>query len=339
MTTYTKIGGSWADVDSIHARVGGSWKGVTEGYTKVSGAWKQFYASIIEFPVEYLVIAGGGGGGTDSGTGAAGAGGAGGYRSSVVGELSGANSIAEDLLTLLSGTALTVSVGAGGAVLTQGGSSSFGSITSLGGGNGANNTNTLPASNGGSGGGNGRVGVASGAGTAGQGFDGGSSSSGYAAASGGGGAYGPGFSAGVAGSPPDGGLPYSSSITGTSVARAGGGGGATHQQLADSFATIGQVSGGGGLASAASSGAYGSGIYDYGNAQPGTVNTGGGGGGFAGLQVNRSGGTGGSGIVIIRYPDSLPPITTVGAGLTYNTSSSGGYRIYQFTAGSGTITF
>jgi hypothetical protein len=52
--------------------------------------------------IEYLVIAGGGGGGTFTGGGG---GGAGGYRSSVVGSLSGANSSAEAKLNVSAGVA------------------------------------------------------------------------------------------------------------------------------------------------------------------------------------------------------------------------------------------
>jgi hypothetical protein len=47
---------------------------------------------------------------------------------------------------------------------------------------------------------------------------------------------------------------------------------------------------------------------------------------------------GGSGVVIIAYPDSLPALT-IGGGLTYDEPSRSGYRVYRFTAGSGTVTF
>jgi hypothetical protein len=48
--------------------------------------------------------------------------------------------------------------------------------------------------------------------------------------------------------------------------------------------------------------------------------------------------SGGSGIVIIAYPDSFPAPTSI-SGLTYNQPSRAGYRVYRFTAGTGTITF
>jgi hypothetical protein len=34
----------------------------------------------------------------------------------------------------------------------------------------------------------------------------------------------------------------------------------------------------------------------------------------------------------------LPALTSIGGGLTYSTTTSGGYRIYSFTAGTGTVT-
>jgi hypothetical protein len=39
----------------------------------------------------------------------------------------------------------------------------------------------------------------------------------------------------------------------------------------------------------------------------------------------------------LKFSDSKTP--TVSGGLTYSSSSSGGFKIYQFTAGSGTVTF
>jgi ribonuclease HI len=49
------------------------------------------------------------------------------------------------------------------------------------------------------------------------------------------------------------------------------------------------------------------------------------------------GGSGGSGIVILRYPASRDNLTSVSAGLTYTLTNTGGYKIYSFTAGTGTI--
>jgi hypothetical protein len=56
-------------------------------------------------------------------------------------------------------------------------------------------------------------------------------------------------------------------------------------------------------------------------------------------------GNGGSGRVIIRYPDSFDNLTAIDAGLTKTgggltpTTTSGGYKIYEFTGGTGTVTF
>jgi hypothetical protein len=52
------------------------------------------------------------------------------------------------------------------------------------------------------------------------------------------------------------------------------------------------------------------------------------------------GGNGGSGIVLIAYPDGYDAFTTIGGGLTYtvDTTSRSGYRVYSFTAGTGTVT-
>ena len=94
--------------------------------------------------VEYLVIAGGGGGGGGFYQHAAGGGsGAGGYRSSISGENSGGGSTAESKLSLSDGSSYAVTIGAGAAggtgtstAHTNGGNTTFHTITSLGGGRG-----------------------------------------------------------------------------------------------------------------------------------------------------------------------------------------------------------
>lgn len=82
------------------------------------------------------------------------------------------------------------------------------------------------------------------------------------------------------------------------------------------------------------------GIGGYHNGTDGTAgatNTGSGGGGGYGHASSR-GGSGGSGVLIIAYPDTLPALA-IGSGLTYDQPTRAGYRVYRFTAGSGTITF
>jgi hypothetical protein len=72
-------------------------------------------------------------------------------------------------------------------------------------------------------------------------------------------------------------------------------------------------------------------------ATSGGTNTGGGGGGVSGYSAGyNQPGSGGSGVVIIRYADSLAAATSTTGNPTYTVS--GGYRTYKFTA-SGSITF
>ena len=74
----------------------------------------------------------------------------------------------------------------------------------------------------------------------------------------------------------------------------------------------------------------------------GTANRGGGGGGGAtrdpsGTPSGTAGGSGGSGVVIMKFDSSKTP--TVSGGLTYSSTTSGSYKIYTFTAGTGTVSF
>ena len=223
--------------------------------------------------VDYLVVAGGGGGGTDGGGG----GGAGGYRSNFPSCDSGLS---------VSVQTYPVTVGAGGAGAgglsepagdfgANGSNSVFSIITSTGGGGGARQTTQgLPGGSGGGGGGNsGGPGCA--AGGLGntppvsppQGNDGGDGLGGAPnyGAGGGGGAGGTGSNGtGPAGGP--GGSTVPNAITGSSTNYAGGGTGA---------------------------------IYNAGPGTSGGSNTGTGGDGGSPDPANA--GSGGKGIVIIRY--------------------------------------
>jgi hypothetical protein len=120
-----------------------------------------------------------------------------------------------------------------------------------------------------------------------------------------------------------------SSITGSAVQYAGGGGAGFYR----GFGTLPGLGGGGG----AGDGAFV--INTTGNA--GLPNTGGGAGGAttdytANGAVTTAGSAGGSGIVVIRYPAYLAPAkSTTGSPETY---IAGAWRVYCFTA-SGTITF
>jgi hypothetical protein len=261
--------------------------------------------------VEYLVIAGGGGGG-DGIDQAGGGGGAGGYRSSITGESSGGGASAESALSLALGTNYSVTIGAGGS--GSGGSNSiFATITSTGGGKGANKT--LAGSAGGSGGGAGGTNntMSGGAGTANQGYAGGSNGGQAYRGGGGGGAGSVGQTATSATSTGHGGSGVTSSVTGTAVARAGGGGGAGGAPA-------------GGTATAGGGGARGN----------GTANTGGGAGGYLSGEGNGQT-SGGSGIVVLRYPSTFT--ITIGAGLTGSTSTVGANKVTTITAGTGNVSW
>lgn len=160
--------------------------------------------------VELLVVGGGGGGGFAPFPNAtrAGGGGAGGYRTATVG-----------------GKNASVSVGSGGGVSAWGGSSSFLTITSAGGGRGGG-TPSIPGASGGSGGGGAWAFGSAGAGNVPpvsppQGNPGGfgsDTSSRIGAGGGGAGGSGNPWLAGGAG-----GAGITSSFTGTSITRASGG--------------------------------------------------------------------------------------------------------------------
>ena len=261
-------------------------------------------SSLAQFQLQYLVIAGGGAGAQDS----AGGGGAGGYRSSVIGEMSGGGASAESTFLTSVATPYTVVVGNGGARPSgpgqnNGQNSQFASIISLGGGSpGGSAGFQANGYSGGSGGG--ALNGTGGSGTSGQGYAGANSSTG----GGGGGA-------GSAGSGNNGGSGVSSSITGTAVTRAGGGGG-----------TNGTGGSGGG----------GTNTGYQATSNNGVVNTGGGGSAHSG-QWGGSG-NGGSGIVILKYPDSKS-LSYGGTLVAATTNPSVGFKVTSFTAGSGTITF
>jgi hypothetical protein len=40
----------------------------------------------------------------------------------------------------------------------------------------------------------------------------------------------------------------------------------------------------------------------------------------------------------LRYANTFADLTTIGGTLVYSFSNNGGYKIYQFTAGTGTVT-
>jgi len=268
--------------------------------------------------VSYMVVAGGGGGAGRYATAGAGAGG---YREVkspttpyTASPLDGYSTPANRVT--VTATSFPITVGAGGAggtpgsscgpvVVGQNGSSSiFSTITSAGGG-GAGSRGDTPASptgyvgNPGGSGGGGAYGSTGGTGNTppvspAQGNNGGGApTSNYGSGGGGATAVGgtSGSSPGTSGSPAgDGGAGATSCITGSPVARAGGGGGGGDIPGAPGRSSGGTGGGGGGGAAA-----------EIGTA--GTVNTGGGAGGSGGTgpAPSAQGSSGGSGIVVIRY--------------------------------------
>jgi hypothetical protein len=257
------------------------------------------FTPLVPLTCDYLVVAGGGGGGaTQTGSSGGGGGGAGGYRTSIGGSL-----------LSLGTSAVTVTVGAGGAGRSTfgkgnaGNNSVFDSITSAGGGGGAVIGGTSygypvggeNGESGGSGGGSAFNFTTFVAGTGGagntpstspsQGNNGGvgNGSPNNYGTGGGGGAGGVGGN-GTSSTGGAGGAGTANSISGSSVTYSGGGGGSTFN------------GGTGGTGGAGGGGNGGTG--NAANATAGTANTGGGGGGNNNLYASAAGG---SGVVIIRY--------------------------------------
>ena len=276
------------------------------------------------FLAEYLVVAGGGSGGTPGGAAGqnywgAGGGGAGGMRT--------------DNITL-SGTSYGVTVGAGGAAPSynanstsrgvNGGNSTFGDITALGGGGGAGGENDgfggVGAIGGSGGGGGSKYSNTGGNGTSGQGNGGGSARNGDTSSAGSRTAGGGGGGAGAVGGTPasgsstagNGGAGLASSISGASVTYAGGGGGGARDTFGGQAAGSGGA-GGGGAGSTTSA------------ATSGTDGLGGGGGGAG---ADGKGGDGGDGIVIVRYKGSA---AGTGGTVTSGSGSATGYTLHTFT--------
>ena len=280
--------------------------------------------------ISYVIVAGGGAGSTGSGqppSYGGGGGGAGGYRetkspvtpytaSPLDGQPSAPNRVT------VTATSFPIVVGAGGTTQTyqptctpgptaamDGSVSSGFGISSAGGGGGGQGNNSSPHAgrSGGSGGGSGGRSPPNGGGPGAgntppvsppQGQNGGAGTCAGATSGGGGGGAG---AAGTTGTSPGisgvGGAGVASSITGSPVTRSGGGGAGGGYPGNAGCATGGTGGTGGGGAGNATNSPTTGGVA-------GTDNTGGGGGGGGSIYDNanaKSGGNGGSGIVIIRY--------------------------------------
>jgi hypothetical protein len=256
--------------------------------------------------VDFLIIGGGGSGRNIHGGG----GGAGGYITTYASESSGGGGPNYDAFRAATGTNYAVNIGAGGTFGSRGGATTFGYIGAAGGGGGYG---LVGGSGAGAPGGTSSSGFA---GYVDQGYDGGANipdTLGYNGGGGGGaGGVGGNASSTAAGA---GGAGLSSNITGSAVTRAGGGGGGCNDT--DTVGTGGSGGGGNGGNNAAS-------------ATSGTANTGGGGGG-GGYGSYTSPGNGGSGVLILRYPNTYT--ITLGAGLTGSTATDGSDKVTTITAG------
>ena len=367
ITSSDKINGSSNDVKINYER-----GGVSIVYVDSTQGWMVYNATnetatalinIIPLAVDYLVIAGGGGGGGQVGGG----GGAGGLRTTYTNS-SSLTGHTETALSLSTATNYSVSVGPAGAAGTVGpsatsggigGNSQFGTvgneITSTGGGYGG----SLPsptAGAGGSGGGGGATTNVNGPGGAAvsspaiQGKSGGNGF--YAWAGGGGGGATTAGANGVTGS--IGGIGGAGlavniisttnaanasvgEVSGSDVYFAGGGGGCGSNTSAASGGIGG--AGNGGYTNGGSSGAQ----LAPTDAAP---NTGGGGGGArdtsqTGFNDVGPAGTGGSGVVILRYPNeyTISETTSGGNVLTFNTYTESTDKVTVFKSGDGTIQF
>jgi hypothetical protein len=275
-------------------------------------------------PIEYLLVAGGGGSGSDVGGG----GGGGGFVSGNI-QLS-----TQETLSIIVGQGGIGSISPSEA--TNGSNSvlsgnSISTITALGGGYGGK-WNNSPGNNGGSGGGGGANytfnsytsgGTATQPGSASGGFgnNGGRGTSSNAPSYGAGGGGGGAGSAGLDATP----APTSSTITST-----GGKGG---DGKASSITGSSVYYGAGGPGTNDQGYTAGPGLGGVNINSNGTANTGAGAGGG-----QDNGYSGGSGVVVIAYPNTFPAITTIPGTLTYDQPTRSGYRVYRFTAGTGTIT-
>jgi hypothetical protein len=325
--------GLWSNTSAITSLSLGAYSGNFVQYSTASlyGINRIPTATLGTTPtVDYLVVAGGGTGGGYVGGG----GGAGGL-------------LTGSAFSVASGSPITITVGAGGAggagSVSNGSSSTFSSVTAVGGGRGGQGGGggQGPATSGGSGGGGGSSTASpstlvGGAGTSGQGFAGGNSGGmgGSYPSGGGGGAAAVGVSpASTSTGGGNGGAGAVSTLTGTTMYYAGGGGGANSNASVYLPGTGGLGGGGNG---ALHSNADGSVVTP---ATAGLANTGGGGGGGGSAVGSGSSNTslsGGSGVVIIRYPDTYnPPSATTGSP---SVKYINGYRVYTWTA-SGSITF
>ena len=273
----------------------------------------------IPLTVDYLVVAGGGGsGGASHFNGGSGGGGAGGLLTNVGGT---------SLVLTTGGSGYTVIVGDGGAGGTTGGAavsfkgnpgsdSIFGSITATGGGYGGAGDDSAAERSGGDGGSGGGAGARQFAGTGGsatlsptQGNNGGDSFGNPQSARNGGGGGGAGSAGANATSSSGGagGSGLSNNITGFSLTYAQGG-------LSPTSVPTNSVAG----------------INNSGDGARGAK--------APASAQDFNGAKGGSGVVILKYPNTYTVTKSVGLISSVSVAVAG-YKIETFTSGTGTITF
>ena len=295
--------------------------------------WKAISSKSSSFNVNYLVVGGGGGGG---GYFRGGGGGAGALRTNMSGNAQGGGQSTAPAKSISIGTAYSIIIGAGGqgnynANGSNGGTSTFDDIVSNGGTGGARyerdaNTNTGNGCGGGGGGHTGTLRAGGAAGTYGYAGGNGSNSGSTQCGGGGGGAASAGGNGGGGGTDGDGGAALTNTITGSTVAYAGGAGGGN-------YGGGNQTIGGG---AGAPAGGVGAGGAPGQNAS--IPNRGSGGGGAGGSNV--SGGTGSAGVIILRFPTIYT--ATVTGGVTSSTATVGTDTVLTITAtsdSSQTVTF
>ena len=311
---------AWTDVKTTDSSTipGKTIYGFPRTYLNAEGGWRA--PTGMNATYQYLSVAGGGGGGSGRGGG----GGAGGF-------LTGSVSIP-------SSAVYSVIVGAGGYANTNGGNTqlqnvnaSSAVVASTGGGGGGNGSTAADGLAGGSGGGAsicyaaGPVRPQGGAGVAGQGNAGASNdgtncttSPEFRQTGGGGGSS----AAGVAGSGgsnnptaatagqvrPDGGAGTVSSITGTAVTYAAGGGGAIALATGQPGGVINSAYFGSGGSAIGGNGAA---VGGYGSAATPNTGSGGGGGGYiSASNYLYTGGMGSNGVLSVSYTHLTLPTTS-----------------------------
>jgi len=276
--------------------------------------------TVVDLGVDFLVVAGGGGTGYNTFSGVYyyhGGGGGGGFRSSTDGRGGEVYFGSDTKLQVVLATNYTVTVGGGGAA---GGYNSAG-------GTGADSVFSTITSKGGGGGG---------AGGSGNGLTGGS---------GGGSGYRSTGNVGLGGAALTSPVVHGykgGNATGGSSSGAAGGGGAGGAGVDQTGNTNGTDGGPAKVATITGSNVYysagGGGDKGWGGSSAGSAGTNAAGGANSGDGRTGGGGTGESGIVILKYPTALT--ITVGSGLTSSTANLGTtHKVTTFTAGTGNVQF